>query len=150
MVEKDVAGIDVNMGCPKQFSILGGMGAALLNEPQKAANILQKLVETVDISITCKIRILPDLNETFQLCDILASSGIAAIAIHGRTITERPQHPNNNHIIKQIADRLSIPVIANGGSKDIQEYSDILRYTHILITRYTTLAYKKILIDLIC
>lgn len=127
MVEADVAGIDVNMGCPKKFSILGGMGAALLREPQKAVEILRKLIETVSISVTCKIRVLPDLEETFRLCDTLAATGIEAIAVHGRTIDERPQHPNRNQVLKQIADRLSIPVIANGGSKDIQKHSDILR-----------------------
>lgn len=127
MVGKDVAGIDVNMGCPKKFSMLGGMGAALLGEPQRATDILRKLVETVDVPITCKIRVLPDVEETLRLCNTLASCGIAAIAVHGRTIEERPQHLNRNHVIKQIAERLSIPVIANGGSKDIQEYSHILR-----------------------
>lgn len=127
MVEKDVAGIDVNMGCPKKFSILGGMGASLLSEPQKATSILQKLIDTVTIPITCKIRVLPDLEETLRLCDILASTGIKAIAVHGRTIEERPQHPNRNHVLKQISERLSIPVIANGGSKDIQQHSDIFR-----------------------
>ncbi|KAG5345465.1 DUS2L synthase, partial [Acromyrmex charruanus] len=128
MVENDVAGIDINMGCPKKFSILGGMGASLLREPQKATDILRKLIETVTIPITCKIRILPDLEETLLLCDTLASTGIAAIAVHGRTIEERPQHPNRNHVLKQISARLSIPVIANGGSKDIQKHSDIFRF----------------------
>lgn len=128
MVEKDVAGIDVNMGCPKKFSILGGMGASLLSDPQKATNILRKMIETVTIPITCKIRVLSSLEETLQLCNTLASTGIEAITVHGRTIEERPQHPNRNHVLKQIADRLSIPVIANGGSKDIQQHSDIFRF----------------------
>lgn len=128
MVEKDVAGIDVNMGCPKKFSMLGGMGASLLSEPQKATSILQKLIETVKIPITCKIRVLPDLEETLRLCNILTSTGIEAIAVHGRTIEERPQHPNRNDVLKQISERLSIPVIANGGSKDIQQHSDIFRF----------------------
>lgn len=127
MVEKDVAGIDINMGCPKKFSMLGGMGASLLNEPQKATNILRKIIETVAIPITCKIRVLSNLEETLQLCDTLASTGIEAIAVHGRTIEERPQHPNRNHVLKQISDRLSIPVIANGGSKDIQQHCDIFK-----------------------
>ena len=30
----DVAAIDINMGCPKAFSISGGMGAALLTKPE--------------------------------------------------------------------------------------------------------------------
>lgn len=29
----DVAAVDINMGCPKAFSISGGMGAALLSKP---------------------------------------------------------------------------------------------------------------------
>ncbi|XP_020290816.1 tRNA-dihydrouridine(20) synthase [NAD(P)+]-like isoform X2 [Pseudomyrmex gracilis] len=128
MVEKDVAGIDVNMGCPKKFSLLGGMGAALLKEPGKAVDILNKLVENVAIPITCKIRVLSDLEETLRLCDTFAATGIAAIAVHGRTIEERPQHPNRNHVLREISNRLSIPVIANGGSRDIQTYSDILRF----------------------
>ena len=28
-----VSGIDINMGCPKSFSVKGGMGAALLEDP---------------------------------------------------------------------------------------------------------------------
>lgn len=56
MVENDVAGIDINMGCPKEFSIKGGMGAALLSDPDRAKNILKTLVENIKIPVTCKIR----------------------------------------------------------------------------------------------
>ena len=38
--------------------------------------------------------------------------GIAAIAVHGRTKEERPQHPNNNSAIKRITQELTLPVIA--------------------------------------
>lgn len=39
-VERDVAAVDVNMGCPKRFSLQGGMGAALLKRPDVAADIV--------------------------------------------------------------------------------------------------------------
>lgn len=35
LIENDVAAIDVNMGCPKEYSTKGGMGAALLSNPEK-------------------------------------------------------------------------------------------------------------------
>ncbi|KFY57454.1 hypothetical protein V497_05538 [Pseudogymnoascus sp. VKM F-4516 (FW-969)] len=35
LIAGDVAGIDVNAGCPKPFSTSGGMGAALLRTPDK-------------------------------------------------------------------------------------------------------------------
>lgn len=44
------------MGCPKEFSIKGGMGAALLAKPEKARGILKTLVENLRIPVTCKIR----------------------------------------------------------------------------------------------
>lgn len=56
MVERDVSGIDINMGCPKGFSLKGGMGAALLADQERAKAILSTLVQTVRIPVTCKIR----------------------------------------------------------------------------------------------
>ncbi|KAK9510255.1 hypothetical protein O3M35_005078 [Rhynocoris fuscipes] len=128
LIESDVAGIDINMGCPKEFSIKGGMGAALLSQPEKATAILTKLVNGIKRPISCKIRLLEDECETIALCKRLADCGISAIAIHGRTKSERPQHKNRNSTIKNIANALDIPVIANGGSKEIDNYEDILKF----------------------
>lgn len=128
MVENDVAGIDVNMGCPKKFSITGGMGAALLEQPQKAKEILTALVDGLSIPVTCKIRIFPTSERTIKLCEELVSAGISAIAIHGRTKDERPQHSNHSDVVREVAAQLKIPVIANGGSKEIEKYSDILKF----------------------
>lgn len=116
------------MGCPKEFSIKGGMGVALLYNEEKAVDILETLVKNISIPITCKIRILPDLDDTIALVKRLEATGISAIAIHGRTKFERPQHMVKTDIIKQIAKHISIPVIANGGSKEIEKYSDILKF----------------------
>ena len=66
----DVDAIDVNMGCPKGFSLKGGMGAALLTQPEKVKAILTALVNAVDISVTCKIRILPKLEDTLELIKV--------------------------------------------------------------------------------
>lgn len=100
------------MGCPKEFSIKGGMGAALLGTPDKAVAILRKLVNNLNIPITCKVRVMNTAEETIDLCRLLVDTGIAAIAIHGRTKDERPQHANRNHILKQVAEALDVPVIA--------------------------------------
>ncbi len=41
MVQNDVAGIGLNCGCPKPFSISGGMGAALMHVPDKLCAVSQ-------------------------------------------------------------------------------------------------------------
>lgn len=56
MVQNDVSGIDVNMGCPKPYSTSYGMGARLLVNPDNAKNILTNLVKNISLPITCKIR----------------------------------------------------------------------------------------------
>ncbi|XP_035192996.1 tRNA-dihydrouridine(20) synthase [NAD(P)+]-like [Oxyura jamaicensis] len=126
LVESDVAGIDINMGCPKEYSTKGGMGAALLSDPDKIESILTTLVKGICKPITCKIRILPSVEDTLNLVKRIEKTGIAAIAVHGRKKEERPQHPVHCDVIKAISEAVSIPVIANGGSHDfIKEYMDI-------------------------
>ncbi|XP_056665966.1 tRNA-dihydrouridine(20) synthase [NAD(P)+]-like isoform X2 [Monodelphis domestica] len=110
LVENDVAGIDVNMGCPKEYS----------------TKILSTLVKGICKPVTCKIRILPSLEDTLNLVKRIERTGVAAIAVHGRKKEERPQHPVHCDIIKAIAEAVSIPIIANGGSHDhIKVYSDL-------------------------
>lgn len=100
------------MGCPKEFSIKGGMGSALLTQPEKIRNILTTLVNNLEIPVTCKIRLLPNIEDTIALCKMIESCGVAAFAVHGRTKEERPQHPNNNEAILRITQEISIPIIA--------------------------------------
>lgn len=66
--EQDISGFDINMGCPKTFSVKGGMGSALLDEPEKIKKILTNLVENLSIPVTCKVRVLPSvsLNSNFD------------------------------------------------------------------------------------
>ncbi|XP_029993376.1 tRNA-dihydrouridine(20) synthase [NAD(P)+]-like [Sphaeramia orbicularis] len=119
LVEKDVAAIDVNMGCPKEYSTKGGMGAALLSDPDKIEAILKKLVTGVGIPVTCKIRILPSVEDTVSLVRRIEKTGVAAIAVHGRFKEERPRHPVHCDYIQAVSQAVSIPVIANGGSLDL-------------------------------
>ncbi|XP_038130179.1 tRNA-dihydrouridine(20) synthase [NAD(P)+]-like [Cyprinodon tularosa] len=129
LVEKDVAAIDVNMGCPKEYSTKGGMGAALLSDPDKIEAILKKLVTGVSVPVTCKIRILPSVEETVNLVQRIETTGVAAIAVHGRFKEERPRHPVHCDYIQAVAQAVSIPVIANGGSLDlVKAHSDIEKF----------------------
>ena len=105
LVAKDVAGIDVNAGCPKPFSTSGGMGAALLQTPDKLASILTALVKEVGevygIGISVKIRILEAPERTEILVRKLCQTGITGLTVHCRTTPMRPRE-------KAIRDQLSM------------------------------------------
>jgi tRNA-dihydrouridine synthase 2 len=125
-VSRDVLGIDVNMGCPKRFSMQGGMGAVLLSKPETAHEILTKLVNNLDNPVTCKIRLLDTVHETVDFVKTVVSTGIQALAIHARTRAQRPADPASWELLKQVIDaaNVSIPVIVNG---DVFKHEDVAR-----------------------
>lgn len=128
LVANDVAGVDFNFGCPKSFSISGGMGAALLEKPNEIKSLLTRMVQSVDLPVTCKIRMLPELHRTLELVKMIEHCGVSAIAAHGRTKEQRPRHDNRDDMVAEIVKALQIPVLANGGSNDIKSYSDVVKF----------------------
>ncbi|TYI40668.1 tRNA-dihydrouridine(20) synthase [NAD(P)+]-like isoform X3 [Gossypium hirsutum] len=100
LVCKDVAAVDINMGCPKSFSVSGGMGAALLTKPD--------LIH----------------DDTVELARRIEKTGVSALAVHGRQVADRPRDPAKWNEIADVVSALTIPVIANG---DVFEYDDIQR-----------------------
>ncbi|KAL0543193.1 hypothetical protein IC582_018282 [Cucumis melo] len=127
LVCRDVAAIDINMGCPKSFSISGGMGAALLNKPDLIHDILTTLRRNLDVLITCKIRLLNSPQDTVELARRIETTGVSALgscSITCRRVADRPRDPAKWSEIADVVAALTIPVIANG---DIFEYDDFQR-----------------------
>jgi len=108
LVAGDVAGIDVNAGCPKSFSTSGGMGAALLQTPEKLCSILEALVKEItsefEIGISVKIRLLETAEETEALVRSLCATGITGLTIHCRTTPMRPRQKAIREQLKMIAN----------------------------------------------
>uniref|UniRef100_A0A8C2GXS2 Dihydrouridine synthase 2 n=1 Tax=Cyprinus carpio TaxID=7962 RepID=A0A8C2GXS2_CYPCA len=108
---------------------MGGMGSALLSDPDKIEAILSTLVKGISKPVTCKIRILPTLEDTVNLVKRIEKTGVAAIAVHGRMREERPRHPVHCDYIQAVAESVSIPVIANGGSSDmVKTFEDMEKF----------------------
>ncbi|KAL9229511.1 hypothetical protein vseg_004971 [Gypsophila vaccaria] len=124
LVCNDVAAIDINMGCPKSFSISGGMGAALLSKPETIHDILTTLKRNLDTPVTCKIRLLNAPKDTVELARRIEKIGVSALGVHGRKINDRPRDPAKWDEIADVVSSISIPVIANG---DVFEYEDFQR-----------------------
>ena len=107
LVAEDVAGIDVNAGCPKPFSTSGGMGAALLQEPDRLAAILTALVQEVgevyEIGISVKIRLLDTPEKTEALVRRLCNTGITGLTVHCRTTPMRPRERAIRDQLRMIA-----------------------------------------------
>lgn len=130
VVANDVDAIDLNMGCPKAFSIKGGMGAALLKKPEVACGIISALVDKFpDLPITCKIRLLDTPEETISLCKSLEQAGAYAISVHARCEAERPKDPAHWNDITPIVKAVNIPVLANGDLYSHKSIHNVLKET---------------------
>ena len=128
LVAENVAGIDVNAGCPKPFSTTGGMGAALLQDPDRLASILTALVEEVgkvyEIGISVKIRLLETPEKTEALVRKLCSTGITGLTIHCRTTPMRPRERAIRDQLRMIADvcrEAGVACLMNGDVKNKDE-----------------------------
>jgi tRNA-dihydrouridine synthase 2 len=108
LIAGDVAGIDVNAGCPKPFSTSGGMGAALLKTPEKLCSILRALVGAIvpefQVGVSVKIRLLETPEETESLVRALCQTGITGLTIHCRTAPMRKTEPVKRQQLKMIVD----------------------------------------------
>ena len=114
LVADRVAAVDLNMGCPMEFSTSGGMGSALLRAPDTAADILQTLRRNLSVPITCKIRLLSSTAETVELARRLEACGVAAVAVHCREVQQRSRTPARWDELRPLVDALNVPVVANG------------------------------------
>lgn len=121
LIAGDVAGIDVNAGCPKPFSTSGGMGAALLKTPDKLVSILEALVKEVggpfEIGISVKIRLLETPEETAALVRRLVATGITGLTLHCRTTPMRPRERairEQLRMVREICHEAGIACLMNG------------------------------------
>ncbi|KAK5109798.1 hypothetical protein LTR62_006531 [Meristemomyces frigidus] len=133
LVARDVAGIDVNAGCPKPFSTSGGMGAALLKTPEKLCSILRTLVTEVgepnEIGISVKIRILDTAAETETLVRSLCATGITGLTVHCRTTPMRPRERairDQLNMVANVCRETGVACLMNGDVTSREEAVELI------------------------
>lgn len=108
--------IDINMGCPVAKICKTGAGAALLGDPELAADIVRACADAVAIPVTVKIRrgLTPADARPTEVARRLAAAGAAAISIHPRAAAEEYRGVADHTITAQVVAAVEIPVIASG------------------------------------
>ena len=123
--------VDINMGCPAKKVCNKLAGSALLKDEDLVARILDAVVAAVDVPVTLKTRLgfLNGHENIIRVAKRAEESGIAALALHGRTREDMYLNTARYSLIKEVKGMLNIPVIANGDIDSPEKAKYVLDYT---------------------
>ena len=123
--------IDINMGCPAKKVCNVYAGSALLQDEALVARILGAVVAAVGVPVTLKIRTgwNRDNRNGVRIAHIAQDSGIAALAVHGRTRADLYEGDAEYDTIAAIKQSVAIPVLANGDVASPRQAKHVLDYT---------------------
>jgi nifR3 family TIM-barrel protein len=127
--DEGLFGVDINFGC-SVFSICRqNCGAALLKDPDLAAQIVACVRKAVSIPLFVKFRIgwkdSPD--PAIDLAKQFEAAGADALTFHPRVAPDRRNRPAKWHYIKRVKQSVTIPVFGNG---DVFDYHDCWKMLH--------------------
>ncbi len=115
LLRHNVAGIDLNLGCPAPKVYKKNVGGGLLREPAKVDQILATLRAAVPGLFTVKMRIGFDDTAHFdRLVDLVNAHRVDLLSVHGRTVKEMYRSDVHYDFIARAAARARCPVLANG------------------------------------
>lgn len=122
--------IDFNMGCPAPKVVKNHEGSAMLLDPERAFRVLKALVGAVSMPVTVKMRIGWDKDHinVLEMAKLAEEAGVQAVAVHGRTREQFYRDRADWQIIRQVREKLRIPVIANG---DIRNVEDLIKIREV-------------------
>lgn len=115
--------IDINMGCPARKVIKTGAGSALMNNPARASEIIEKVRQAVTIPVTVKIRAGWKKGDKKGI-----DAGMVAQEAGASAITMHPRYPHDSYgnradwsLIGELKAIARIPVIGNGDVKNVKD-----------------------------
>ncbi|KAL0209367.1 hypothetical protein RCL1_007307 [Eukaryota sp. TZLM3-RCL] len=127
-----ISEVGLNLGCPVKKNRVCGIGHALSETPERAADVISTLKRNLNIPISAKIRIQNTREETNILIENLLHAGITSLTVHGRTKDMKGTDKANWEEIAfalEIAKKWGVPTIANGGVETFQDVDKIKQVT---------------------
>jgi nifR3 family TIM-barrel protein len=120
----DAAAVDINMGCPVHKVTRNGGGSALLCDAVSTVALVRRVVESVRIPVTVKMRLGwdDDSHSAPVFAREFEQVGVAGVIIHGRTRQQGFSGSVNLDGIRAVAEAVQkIPVIGNGDVRTIAD-----------------------------
>ncbi|KAK1439011.1 hypothetical protein QVD17_04826 [Tagetes erecta] len=123
--------VDINLGCPQRIARRGNYGAFLMDNLPLIKSLVEMLAYNLNVPVSCKIRVFPDLQDTLNYAKMLEDAGCSLLAVHGRTRDEKDGKKirANWDAIRAVKNALKIPVLANGNIRHMDDVKNCLEQT---------------------
>ncbi|KAG4933465.1 hypothetical protein JHK87_047467 [Glycine soja] len=125
--------VDINLGCPQRIAKRGYYGAFLMDNLPLVKSLVEKLAVNLQVPVSCKIRLFPNLEDTLKYARMLEEAGCMLLAVHGRTRDEKDgkKFRADWNAIRAVKNAVRIPVLANGNIRHMDDVRDCLEETGV-------------------
>ena len=125
--------VDINMGCPVPKVVRTSGGSSLLQDPDRACRVAAAMVGAVKVPVTAKIRLGWDFQSRnyLEMATRLESTGIAGLAVHGRTRSQRYDPWADWQAIGEVKAAVGIPVAGSGDLRSAEDAVRRMAETHV-------------------
>jgi tRNA-dihydrouridine synthase B len=117
---------DLNMGCPVKKIVNKGCGSDLMRNLNLASSIVRALVEAVNVPVSAKMRLGFDTVNVIEAATAVVAAGVSAVAVHGRTATQKYSGEANWDEISRVAEVVDVPVIGSGDIDNRERFEEQL------------------------
>jgi len=119
--------------CPQRIAKRGNYGAFLMDNLPVVKSLVEKLAENLQVPVSCKIRLFPNLEDTLKYARMLEEAGCMLLAVHGRTRDEKDgkKFRADWKAIRAVKNAVRIPVLANGNIRHMDDVRDCLEETEV-------------------
>ncbi|KAL9268340.1 tRNA-dihydrouridine(16/17) synthase [NAD(P)(+)]-like-like protein [Drosera capensis] len=117
--------------CPQRIARRGNYGAFLMDNLPLVRSMVQILALNLQVPVSFKIRIFPDLEDTFNYAKMLEEAGCSLLAVHGRTRDQKDQRKIRAdwEAIRAVKNVLKILVLADGNIRHMGDVESCLKIT---------------------
>ena len=108
--------VDLNFGCPVKKVTKTGAGATLLDDPDRAAAIVEAIAEAVEIPVSVKLR--RGLRDGSRDCLVvgprLVEAGASSLTLHPRSAQQMYTGTADHALTAELVSLVDVPVVASG------------------------------------
>src|SRR5213592_1382968 len=108
--------VDVNFGCPVKKVTKTGAGATLLEDPERACEIVSAVADAVSVPVTVKMRrgLENGSRACLELGPRLVEAGAESLTLHPRSARQMYTGEADHSLTAELVERVDVPVIASG------------------------------------